>query len=68
MHFRIDASHFKEIAQLAEYVVTLSYIAIGRMLDGHVTDVREEAIRVARYGYVLVDTEFRRMASKPTPT
>ena len=68
VHFGIDARHFKEIAQLAEYVVALSYISIGRMLDGHVTDVRAEATRVARYAYVLLDTEFRRMAKEPAPT
>jgi AcrR family transcriptional regulator len=62
VHFHIDARHFREIEQLAEHVVALSYISISRVLDGRVTDLSVEAARVARYGFTLVETEFKRMA------
>jgi hypothetical protein len=48
-------------------VVALSYISISRVLDGRVSDLSVEAARVARYGYTLVETEFKRMArEKPS--
>ena len=67
VHFRIDVRHFKEIAQLAEYIVALSYVAIGRVLDGRVSDVAIEASRVARYGRTLLEAEFTRMAREKLP-
>jgi AcrR family transcriptional regulator len=69
VHFRIDARHFKEIAELADYVVSLSYVAIGRVLDGRATDLTAEAARVSRYGHAIVEAEMRRMSvsTKPSP-
>jgi AcrR family transcriptional regulator len=61
VHFGLDAKHFKEVSQMAEFVVAQSYIAIGRVLDGRATDLSEEAARVARYGSAIVVSEFRRM-------
>ena len=61
VHLGVDPRHFKEVGYMAEYVVGMSYIAIGRVLDGRVTDLSAEAARVARHGYAVLDFEFRRM-------
>jgi AcrR family transcriptional regulator len=61
VHFGVDARHFKEVSQMAEHVVAMSYIAIGRVLDGRASDLEAEAGRVARYGFAVVGFEFRRM-------
>jgi len=61
VHFGVDARHFKEVSHMAEHVVALSYVAIGRVLDGRARDVEAEAGRVARYGFAVVAFEFRRM-------
>ena len=66
LHFHVDVRHFKEIEQLAEHVVALSYISIGRVLDGRVADLTVEAGRVARYGRTLIEAEFIRMAREKT--
>lgn len=61
VHFGIDAKHFKEVSQMAEFVVAQSYMAIGRVVDGRATDLAEEAGRVARYALAIVSAEFGRM-------
>ena len=63
VQFRIDPRHFKEIEQLADHVVAISYIAIGRVLDGRASELSAEAARVARYGWAIVESEFRRMGA-----
>ena len=67
VHFHIDARHFKEVEHLAHHVVAITYIAIGRVLDGSVTDLSAEAARVERYGRAIVDSEFRRMGTESLP-
>lgn len=68
VHYGIDAKHFKEVSQMAEFVVAQTYIAIGRVVDGRVTDLTEEAGRVTRYGFAIVSAEFGRMLAAQSET
>jgi AcrR family transcriptional regulator len=68
VHYGVDAKHFKEVSQMAEFVVAQTYIAIGRVVDGRATDLAEEATRVARYGFAIVNAEFTRMLAAPSET
>lgn len=68
VQFGVDARHFREVGQMAYFIVTLNYEAGARVLNGTVTDIEVEAARVWRYVQAIVSSEFKRMlADQKTP-
>jgi len=65
VHYGVDAKHFREIAELAEHIVGLTYLAGERLLTGRTVDVRAEAERIHRYHVALISAELRRMLEDP---
>jgi AcrR family transcriptional regulator len=65
VHYGVDARHFREIAELAEHIVGLTYLAGERLLTGHSGDVCAEAQRIRRYHLALIAAELRRMLEDP---
>jgi AcrR family transcriptional regulator len=57
----VDAKHFREIAEMAEYIVSHTYSAGERVLTGRSTDIAAEAARVQRYNEAIISRELRRM-------
>jgi AcrR family transcriptional regulator len=68
VHHQLDPKHFKEVAEMADHIVGITYVAIARVLDGRVADLSAEAARVARYDFAIVAAEFSRMRSESTVT
>jgi AcrR family transcriptional regulator len=64
VQFGVDARHFREVGQMAYYIVTLNYEAGARVLNGSVTDIEVEAARVWRYVRAIVSSEFKRMLAE----
>lgn len=64
VQFGVDARHFREVGQMAYFIVTLNYEAGARVLNGTVTDIEVEAARVWRYVQAIVSSEFKRMLAE----
>lgn len=62
--YGVDARHFREVGQMAFYIVTLNYESAARVLNGTVTDLEGEAARVWRYVQAIVTSEFTRMLAE----
>ena len=62
--FGVDARHFREVGQMSFFILTLSYEASARVLDGKVPDIEVEAARVWRYVQAIVKSEFTRMLAE----
>ena len=65
VQFGVDARHFREVGQMAHFIVSLHYEAGARVLNGTVTDIDVEAARVWRYVHAIVSSEFKRMLAEP---
>lgn len=63
--YGVDARHFREVGQMAYFILTLNYEASARVLDGKVPDIEVEAARVWRYVQAIVTSEFTRMLAEP---
>jgi AcrR family transcriptional regulator len=67
VQFGIDPRHFREVGQMAYFIVTLHYEAGARVLNGSVSDIDVEAARVWRYVHAIVSSEFKRMLAEQKP-
>jgi AcrR family transcriptional regulator len=65
VHYGVDARHFREVAELAEHIVGITYLAGERLLTGRTADVAAEARRIYRYDAAIVSAELGRMLADP---